>query len=99
MELVERIKGFSIYRSSDGYIVQNEGMEDFAHTHLEGLPQARKVVKLSMAKKVPLDLPQYLLISLKRVNDDDLYIEKITQVLANKKKKFYFNSNKGVRRK
>lgn len=98
MVLIEQHKNFSIWHSEDGYIVQNLNIDGFAHTHLRGLPQAKKIVRLSETKKVPFDLPTYLLISLKRINDDEAYIEKIMQVLAIKRKKFYFNSNKGVRK-
>lgn len=98
MELLEKVENYAIFHSEDGYIVQNLDMSGFSHTHLEGLPQAKKIIKLSRAKKVPFDLPRYLLISLLRVNSDESYLEKITQVMEIKKKKFYFNSNKGVRR-
>lgn len=62
-------------------------MDGFAHTHLENFATAKRVVGLSLAKKVPYDLSFYVLISLTRVNNDEKYLKKVHQVIANKQKK------------
>jgi len=81
-------KQYVIYETkSSGFIVQNILMDGFAHTHLENFATAKRVVGLSLAKKVPQNLSFYVLISLKRVNTDEKYLEKINQVLENHQKK------------
>lgn len=67
-------------------------MDGFAHTHLESFGTAKRVVCLSLAKKVPQNLSFYVLISLRRVNTDEKYLEKINQVLENRQiKQRYVN--------
>lgn len=88
MRRIYKKKQFVIYETkSSGYIVQNILMDGFAHTHLESFGTAKRVVCLSLAKKVPQNLSFYVLISLRRVNTDEKYLEKINQVLENHQKK------------
>ena len=87
---------FVIYETKGcGFIVQNILMDGFGHTHLENFATAKRVVGLSLAKKVPYDLSFYVLISLTRVNNDEKYLKKVHQVIANKQKKDrYVNQHK-----
>lgn len=92
---------FVIYETkSSGFIVQNILMDGFAHTHLENYATAKRVVGLSLAKKVPHDLSFYVLISLTRVNNDEKYLEKVHQVIENRQKKQkYINQQQQSKRK
>lgn len=78
---------YSIYASKDGYILVNENMQGFAHTHINRLETALWLISLSKRKKLPHDISRYLLISLLRVNADDYYLKKITELMENKRKK------------
>lgn len=78
---------FSIYHSCDGYILVNNLMNGFAHTHLNNKGVALYLIGLSKSKKIPRDISRYLLISLIRVNSDRDYLKKLDELLNNKKKK------------
>lgn len=98
MHRIYKKREYVIYASESGYIVQNILMKDFAHTHLDNLKTAKLIVNLSLHKRVPRHLSDYLLISLVRVNNDEKYVRQINETLENKRKKEqYYNVNKGVR--
>lgn len=101
MILIEKYMHYKIFETDDGYIVQNTKMDGFAHSHIKNLNSARWICELSLTKRLPHDMPRYLIISLLRVNDDEVYCKKIEDLLHSKnhKKDMYFNSNKGVRKK
>lgn len=90
---------FVIWESDDGYVVQNMSVEGFCHTHLEHYNTAVKIVDLSIQKKMPYNLPRYLLISLRRINTEPTYCRKLDELLKKHRKDSYFNANKGVRKK
>ena len=73
-------------------------MIDFAHTHIKNFNTAKYVIELSIHKKIPYDLPKYLVVSLLRINQDMGYITKLKEVLAKSKKSMYYNVNKGLRK-
>ncbi len=89
-------KTFSIFHTHDGYLLQNHTLEGFAHTHLKNYGTALKLIELSKKKKVPLNLPRYLVISLYRVNDDERYLTRIEQVLAMRERVQYYNKTSFV---
>lgn len=101
MTMIEKREYYKIFRSDDGYIVQNTLMEGFSHSHIKNLKSARWICELSLSKRLPHDMPRYLIVSLLRINDDEIYCQKIKDLLKakNKKKDYYFNSNKGARKK
>jgi len=73
-------------------------MDGFAHTHLRNFKTAKYLVELSIYKRLPLDLSNYLLISLQRINDGE-YKAKIEELRVNKRRKTqYYNVNKGVKK-
>ena len=101
MNQVWQKKNFKIYHADDGYILHNSDMEGFSHSHIKNFKTAVFIAELSIHKRLPHDLCKYLLVSLIRVNDDEEYCNKIQELLDAKKdkgKKYYFNSQKGVRR-
>lgn len=87
---------FSIYHTSDGYLLQNHTLEGFAHTHLKNYGTALKLIELSKKGKCPLDLPRYLVISLYRINREGRYRNKIEQVLSMKERVQYYNRTRFV---
>lgn len=90
---------FDVYQTDDGYVLHNNSIENFAHSHLENLKTCKYLIDLSLRKKIPHDLPRYLIISLIRINDDEIYVRKLNELLSSKKKKQnYYNANKGVRK-
>lgn len=91
-------KQFKIYHADDCYILHNTEMDGFAHTHLHSIQQCKLLIQLSIEKRVPHDLSRYLLISLTRVNNDEIYLKKINDLLENKRKKqVYFNVRRTVK--
>lgn len=101
MKIVTEIGPFKIFRSDDCFVVQNVQMPKFAHSHIKNFRSARWVCEMSMKKQVPYDMPVYLLQSLLRINDDETYCQKVTAVLEKRQrqKDWYFNSQKGIRRR
>lgn len=100
MEIVITKGDYDICQVDDGYIVHNRRMEGFAHSHIKNLKTAQWIVELSIKRKIPQDLPKYLIISLLRINDDEKYLMNINALLEKRKrKKFYYNSQKGVRKR
>jgi hypothetical protein len=101
MKRVYKKQQYIVYRSDDcGFILVNILMPGFAHTHLESFEMCKKLIVLSLNKRVPRNLSNYLLKSLLRVNSDEQYCQKINELLENRKvKQRYFNSNRGVRDK
>jgi len=93
---------FKVYHSDDGYILHNASMSGFSHSHIKNYKACIWIINLSLQKKIPHNIPKYLLVSLIRVNDDVEYLRKLNELLEAKEKKQknqYFNSNKGVRKK
>lgn len=91
---------YKIYHSDDGYILHNASMDGFAHSHLKSFKMAVLIADLAEHKRIPHHLSRYLLISLIRVSNDSEYVRKVQDLLDNKSKKdYYYNANKGVRRK
>lgn len=87
---------FNIYKCKDSFILHNIEMPDFAHTHLNNYSACLKVIDLSLKLKIPNDLPPYLIISLIRVNNNSKYLQKLNELLENKKnKQEYCNNMKG----
>lgn len=101
MILVEKHKHYKIFETDDGYIVQNTEMEGFAHSHIRNLKSARWICELSVKQKLPHDMPEYLIKSIIRINKNEDYLCKAKDLLQAKQKKkdYYYNSNKGIRKK
>lgn len=100
MNQIYQKSDYKIYKVDDGYIVHNYVMPDFAHTHIKSYNCCLMLINLSIHKQMPHHLSRYLLVSLLRINTDEDYCRKIRDLLANKRQKdYYFNSQKGGRRK
>ena len=89
-------------KSRPAYILYNKNKEFSAgHTHLNNYNTAVWIMKLYLSRKLPHDLKSlYLLQSLVRISDDDIYTKKVEQLIEAKKKKsnnYYINVQKGVK--
>ena len=75
-------------------------MRNFAHSHVNNFRTCIWLIDLSLRKKTPYNISKYLLISLIRINSDEKYIRKLTEILdkKNKRKEIYYNVNKGYKR-
>ena len=86
MHRIYKRNEYVLYKcGSGGYIVQNILMNGFAHTHLKSKDMAFRIIGLSISKKLPNDLSEYMLISLLRVNKDCTYCRKIKTRIGNKR--------------
>lgn len=94
MQQVYQRNNFKVYRGKDCYILHNASLDGFQHTHLDSMKQCCLLIQLSLEKRIPYDLSNYLLISLSRINDGS-YKEKVLEVIQNKRKKdTYYNKRK-----
>lgn len=99
MHRIYKRKEFVVYETEYGYIVQNILMDEFAHTHVNDRNDAIRLVWLSIGKKIPTRLNPYLLTSLKRINRDKTFLERIDARLEKRQQKQqYYNVNNGVRK-
>lgn len=89
---------FTINKTDDGFLVHNTSLEGFCHTHIKNYGTALRVVELAKKKKCPFSFPRYLMIGLYRISGDEVYKEKIEQLLSVKKKDTYVNRSYGGRR-
>lgn len=78
---------FRIYHTDDGYILHNYKIDGFRHTHLKNYKTCLYLIELSDKKKCPNDLKKYLLVSLLRINDDEIYCKKINNVIYYRRRK------------
>lgn len=93
MNQVYQRKQFKVYHADDCYILHNTDMDGFTHTHLDSMKQCKLLIQLSIEKRIPHDLSKYLLVSLIRVNNDEVYLRKINDLIENKRRKpDYYNS-------
>lgn len=77
--------GYIIIRVSKGYIVLNKRKRfSEGHTHLRSFNTAKYIIHLACHSRMPNDLPIYLLISLLRISDDDIYRKKLEALIAGK---------------
>lgn len=81
-------KNFSIIDMDEGYIVINRDKEfKYGHTHIRNFRTAKYLIDMVSHKRIPNHLPIYLLISLQRLSDDEVYVHKISELVENKKKR------------
>lgn len=94
---------FNLYQFDNEYIIHNTRKEfQEGHTHIKNYKTAVFIIDLALHKSIPHHLYPYLLESLRRITDDKEYatkIESLLEIKNNKSKQYYFNSNKGVRKK
>ena len=88
-------KNFKIYDvGNNDYIVHNTKL-DFKnhHTHLRNFHTCKFIIDLSIHKSIPKSkISDYLIISLIRLSNDNVYINNLKRLLKNKGGKYERNS-------
>ncbi len=84
---------YEVFKTDDGFIIQNKDMDGFCHTHIKNYKTCIYLINLSKKKKCPNDTPRYLLISLMRINERGEYTNKIEQLLNKERKRCYNNNS------
>ncbi len=87
MNTIYRKHNYNIYGvSNDEFIVHNS-RKSFQehHTHIRNFNTAKYLIDLSLHKTLPKRLPEYLLISLIRLSDDEQYSSKLLTLLEREK--------------
>lgn len=91
MKPIYKKRSFIIYRVRDGHIVYNtEKPFSEGHTHISNINTAKHMINISINKRLPKHLSDYLLESLLRLaNDEDfiIEIEKMRKKRKNRKEK------------
>ena len=78
-------ENFIIVSMDNEYIVINKNKKFKAgHTHIKNFKTAKYLIDMVIHKRIPYHLPIYLLISLRRLSDDELYTYKINGLIENK---------------
>lgn len=90
-------KEFIIFQVKEGYIAYNtKKVFQEGHTHLKNFEAAKTAIDLVINKKIPKSTAGYYLTSLIRLSEDELYIEKINELIKTReskgKKDKYINS-------
>lgn len=84
MNQIYRKKSFIVFRAGDGYIIHNtEKSFKKGHTHIKNVNTAKYIVSLAAKKILPKHLSDYLLVSLLRLANDDIYTAKIEEMRKN----------------
>ena len=77
---------FIIFQVGHEYIAVNQDkVFKHGHTHVQSFKQAEYLVNMSIRKKVPNHLSPYLLTSLVRLSNDELYTEKLEALISAKR--------------
>lgn len=79
---------FKVYRTGNSYVVHNsEYAFSEKHSHIKNFNAAKGVIQLVSKRVIPRDFPNYLLISLMRLSDDDRYIKEIDDLIEVRRNK------------
>lgn len=89
-------QNFTINKCDDCFrITRNDVVGDF-HTHVKNYKLAQTIISNVCKNKIPLHSSTFVLISMKRLSNDPIYVSKINQLISmrrNKgKKQPYVNS-------
>ncbi len=84
---------FIIIRVSRGFIIINrkKGFKT-GHTHIKNFDTAKYLIDLVIHQSIPHHLPPYLLISLAKISDNEVYGEKVralAEAKNNRKQRYY----------
>jgi hypothetical protein len=95
---VEVIKEFTILEGKDDYIVKNNKGKHENHGHFKKLSTCYVIIRLLQRKTIP-NKP-FMIEAARRMTTDSAYREALTiKQKKNKQRQYYFNSNKGVRKR
>lgn len=104
--VVYRKKNYRIYDVGEEFVIHNTSYDfESHHTHINNFKTCKFIIDLCLHKTVPYHLSDYLLISILRLSDDEIYKSKIRKVLEENKRRRYYrynpyiNSNKTIDQK
>lgn len=76
---------FVIVKMDTEYIVINKNKKfKNGHTHIRNFKTAKYLIDMIIFRRIPNHLPIYLLVSLKRLSDDEIYTHKINGLIESK---------------
>lgn len=86
---------FAVVCVGRGYIVINRKKRfDEGHTHIRNFSTAKYIADLAAYRRIPNHLPSYLLVSLKRLAENEEQIIRIESLLENKQRRMQGCSKK-----
>lgn len=95
LNTVYKMRNYKIYDAVNGYIVHNTSLPfEGHHTHVNNFNTCKYLINMSLYKRVPKHLSDYLLVSLIRLSDSKSYTHKIEQLLNQNKAKKQQKGNK-----
>lgn len=81
---------YKVYRAGNNFIVHNSKyVFKEAHTHVRTLNTAKRIIYCSNKHIIPKTFSEYLLVSLMRVSDDQIYNNKVQSLIEVRKQKGY----------
>lgn len=88
---------YKVYRAGNDYIIHNTAYAfHLKHSHVKTLNAAKKIIISIRKRVIPRSFSQYLLKSLVRLADDDLYICHVEGLMGSReqkgRKQKYYNS-------
>lgn len=93
--VIYKKKNFKIYDAGKGYIVHNTKLNfPDHHTHINNFHTCKYIIDLCIHKTIPHHLSDYLLVSIIRLSNDKEYINKIENMISNKRRNRYEKSIK-----
>lgn len=88
LNTVYRKKKYKIYSAGNEYIIHNSNLDfENHHTHISNFNTCVYIINLCIHKSVPKHLSDYLLISIIRLTDDNVYKKQIENKLEKNKYK------------
>lgn len=90
---MEKYRGYRIESTENGFRITRDDGSD-SHTHIRSRGFCKKLIDYVVDKKIPTQVSNYILVSCIRLSCDDVYIQKISELLEsrkNKTKQFYYN--------
>lgn len=74
---------YKVYRAGHNYIVHNSDYTfSEKHSHIRNFSAAKSVIQMALKKVIPRSYPNYLLVSIQRISDDEHFIEEIDSLMT-----------------
>lgn len=76
---------YTVYRAGSSFVVLNRRkFFSEGHTHLNSFSSAKYIIDLAIRGRIPNHLSPYLLTSLYRISEDEVYRGRLTSLIAGK---------------
>lgn len=80
-------KNFTIDKCEDCFRITRNDIDGDLHTHVKSYKLAQTIVSNVCNKKIPLHSRTFVLISMMRLSDDPIYIARINELIAMRRRK------------